>query len=345
MSQVWDVQSLTQPRKMLLLAVADFANDEGYSWPAVETLMRKCSFKSDSGVRRALAELADTGWLSKSSRSVKAANGRRQQGSNAYQLNLAKLLAESIAEPAPRTVSKPVLEPVPYEGSQHEPSYHEGSPHEGSYDGKKPGYEPVPGTPDPSLRSKHDPSNIKPPCQPPVATDPEIEITDRAKQVLAHLNMTTGSKYQTSKSSLDNIRARLREEFTTADLMLVVDYSVEKWGEDLEMAEYLRPSTLFQPTKFPGYLQTATKWETAGRPPRAEWGKKAATGNNAEREAAYKRYFKLTLDNKSKSDIETAARKEADGASVKAMRADFAKTTWNKIWAECSQRLSGGKAA
>ncbi|WP_413734369.1 replication protein 15 [Sodalis sp. RH21] len=67
--------------------------------------------------------------------------------------------------------------------------------------------------------------------------------------------------------------------------------------------------------------------------------------DNAEREAAYKRYFKLTLDNKSKSSVETAARKEADGASVKAMRADFAKTTWNKIWAECSQRLSGGKAA
>jgi hypothetical protein len=29
MSQVWEVQSLSQPRKMLLLAVADFANDEG----------------------------------------------------------------------------------------------------------------------------------------------------------------------------------------------------------------------------------------------------------------------------------------------------------------------------
>ncbi len=71
----------------------------------------------------------------------------------------------------------------------------------------------------------------------------------------------------------------------------------------------------------------------------------ADTADTTEREAAYKRYFKLTLDNKSKSEIETAARREADGASVKAMRADFAKTTWNKIWAECSQRQSGEKAA
>jgi len=266
MSQVWDVQSLTQPRKMLLLAVADFANDEGYSWPAVETLMRKCSFKSDSGVRRALTELAEAGWLSKSSRSVKAANGRRQQGSNAYQLNLAKLLAESIAEPVPRTVSKPGVEPVPYEGSQHEPSYHEGSPHEGSSDDKKPGYEPVPGTPDPSLRSKHDPSVLKPFCQLPAETDPEVLITDQAIAVLKHLNLVTGSRYQTAKSSLENIRARLKDGFTPDELTLVVDYTNAKWGDDLKMTEYLRPTTLFTPSKFPGYLKAGGAWDRNGRP-------------------------------------------------------------------------------
>jgi hypothetical protein len=32
------------------------------------------------------------------------------------------------------------------------------------------------------------------------------------------------------------------------------------------MAEYLRPTTLFLPSKFPGYLQSATKWAAAGRP-------------------------------------------------------------------------------
>jgi uncharacterized phage protein (TIGR02220 family) len=178
-----------------------------------------------------------------------------------------------------------------------------------------------------------------------VATDPEIEITDLAKKVLAHLNQSTGSKYQPAKTSLENIRARLRENFTAADLVLVVDYSVEKWGEDLKMSEYLRPSTLFQPTKFPGYLQTATKWAKAGRPPRAKWGKKAETGDTTEREMAWKRYLKLTLDNRSKSEIETASRKEADGACVKSMRGDFAKNTWNKIWAECSQRHVGEKVA
>lgn len=74
---------------------------------------------------------------------------------------------------------------------------------------------------------------------------------------------------------------------------------------------------------------------------------KAASSSidNAERDAAYKRYLKRSLDNRSKSPLETDARKDADNASVKAMREDFAKITWNKIWAECSQRHAGEKAA
>ncbi|MEA9393145.1 conserved phage C-terminal domain-containing protein [Acerihabitans sp. TG2] len=346
MSQVWDVQSLTQPRKMLLLAVADFANDEGYSWPSVETLMRKCSFKSDSGVRRALAELAEAGWLSKTTRSVKAANGRRQQGSNAYQLNLVRLLAESLIEPVRRTPSKPFIQPVPYEGSQDEGSCHEGSPGEGSYNNENPHFEPVPGTADPLVNSTPDPSSKNTLGQPPAAAaqDGEFQskiITDQAIRVLEHLNKLTGARYTKAKSTLQNIRARITEGNTVEELNMVVEYLVDRWL-GTEWAKYLNPETMFRPSKFSGNLLAAQAWDNEGRKSKPQ---STATTDNAEREAAYKRYFKLTLDNKSKSAAETAARKEADGASVKAMRADFAKTTWNKIWTECNQRLNGGKTA
>ncbi|AXF64158.1 conserved phage C-terminal domain-containing protein [Leclercia sp. W17] len=118
--------------------------------------------------------------------------------------------------------------------------------------------------------------NKTPSC--PVASqpDPAVVITDQAKQVLSHLNQTTGSRYQVCKSSLENIRGRLTEGFTLDELMLVVDYSVEKWGDDLKMAEYLRPTTLFLPSKFPGYLQSANKWDSAGRPARETWGQRKA---------------------------------------------------------------------
>lgn len=113
---------------------------------------------------------------------------------------------------------------------------------------------------------------INPSCQVAAQPDPAVVITDQAKQVLSHLNKTTGSRYQVCKSSLENIRARLSEGFTPDELVLVVDYCVEEWAEDLKMSKYLRPTTLFLPSKFPGYLQSACKWNAAGRPERPRWG-------------------------------------------------------------------------
>ncbi|QLY64908.1 conserved phage C-terminal domain-containing protein [Enterobacter asburiae] len=111
----------------------------------------------------------------------------------------------------------------------------------------------------------------------PVAPQPggDVMITDQAKQVLTHLNQVTSSRYQVSTTSLQNIRARIGEGYTVEELSLVVDYCNAKWSEDLTMSAYLRPQTLFQPTKFPGYLKSAKSWAKAGRPPRVngEWAR------------------------------------------------------------------------
>ena len=271
MSQVWDVQSLSQARKMLLLAVADFANDEGLSWPSVETLMRKCSFKSDSGVRRALSELCDEGWLTKTTRSGKAANGRRVQGSNYYQMSLEKLRDES-SEPVPRTPSTKPAEPVRHEGSQHE-----GSRHEGSCGNKKQDYEPVPRTPDPLVTSKHDPSD-KNSRQPAAQTDQ----SEPAKQVLNYFNQTTGHSYRDGKTTIGYIRGRLAEEYVASDLILVVDYLTAKWLNDPRMCDYLRPKTLFGPENFPEYYEKSRKWQQSGRPAwvNGAWVRNDTSGNS-----------------------------------------------------------------
>ncbi|CAM6733622.1 conserved phage C-terminal domain-containing protein [Enterobacter cloacae] len=111
----------------------------------------------------------------------------------------------------------------------------------------------------------------------PVAPQPDrdVLITDQAKQVLVHLNQVTNSRYQVSTTSLQNIRARIGEGYTVEELSLVVDYCNAKWSEDLTMSAYLRPQTLFQPTKFPGYLKSANSWAKAGRPARVngEWAR------------------------------------------------------------------------
>ncbi len=117
--------------------------------------------------------------------------------------------------------------------------------------------------------------NKTPSC--PVASQPDrdVLITDQAKQVLVHLNQVTSSRYQVSTTSLQNIRARIGEGFTVEELSLVVDYCNAKWGDDLKMSDYLRPQTLFQPSKFPGYLKSANRWDNAGRPQRinGEWAR------------------------------------------------------------------------
>lgn len=103
-------------------------------------------------------------------------------------------------------------------------------------------------------------------CQVAAQPDPDVELTDQAKKVLAHLNLTTGAKFQVCKSSLENIRARLAEGYELSELLLVVDYKNAHW-QNTEQAQYLRPATLFIPKNFPGYLQSATKWDKSGRPP------------------------------------------------------------------------------
>lgn len=75
--------------------------------------------------------------------------------------------------------------------------------------------------------------------------------------VLDHLNNITGSKFRQSATSLKNINARLAEGFTKDDLCAVVDFKFREWGGDPKMGQYLRPSTLFAPEKFAGYLAAA----------------------------------------------------------------------------------------
>ncbi|WP_071846634.1 conserved phage C-terminal domain-containing protein [Tatumella saanichensis] len=124
--------------------------------------------------------------------------------------------------------------------------------------------------PEPSVNSKQDPTDLKPLC--PVSSKPDVEteITEQAIRVLNYLNRVTMARFQKSRSSLENIRARLREDHSEEDLMLLVDYKNEHW-RDTSMYEYMRPKTLFRPGKFEAYLSSAYRWKGRGRPLRETW--------------------------------------------------------------------------
>jgi hypothetical protein len=76
MTRVWDVQ-LPHADKLLLLALADNANDEGLCWPSVATLARKAGM-DERTVQRAIGRLVAAGHVTVRTQSLvrDSVNGR-----------------------------------------------------------------------------------------------------------------------------------------------------------------------------------------------------------------------------------------------------------------------------
>lgn len=233
---VWDgcaASGMKLSSVAIMARLADFSSDEGVCWPSIETIARQLG-AGPSTIRTAIAKLEKDGWLTRTQRR----NGNRN-ASNVYRLNVAKLQAAAFSQLSDSDTSK--SDASKFDASKTDPSK----------SGKNGGFDPSESGGDPSVKSKQDPQvTSKPSCPVAAQPDPEVVITDQARQVLSYLNQTTGSRYQVCSTSLENIRARLREQFTVDDLCLVVDYKNADW-RDSEQAQYLRPATLFIPKKLP----------------------------------------------------------------------------------------------
>lgn len=87
-----------------------------------------------------------------------------------------------------------------------------------------------------------------------------------AVRVLAHLNTTCGTKFESVEANLKFIRGRLAE-YPEETLIRVVDAKRKEWT-GTEQAKYLRPETLFGATKcaqYAGQLDVKPSEKPAGR--------------------------------------------------------------------------------
>ena len=83
-----------------------------------------------------------------------------------------------------------------------------------------------------------------------------------ATEVIDYLNTKTGSSYRaTTEANIKPIRARLNDGYTVEDCKKVIDTKAGQWLNNPDMVKYLRPETLFRPSKFEGYLN-----ECRGKP-------------------------------------------------------------------------------
>lgn len=86
MTAVWETNIGPATRRLILLALADIANDEGEGWPSIETLARRASC-SRSAAENSLRALAEDGIITRDSRGF--------HRSNLYRINLSTLTPRS----------------------------------------------------------------------------------------------------------------------------------------------------------------------------------------------------------------------------------------------------------
>jgi len=88
--------------------------------------------------------------------------------------------------------------------------------------------------------------------------------------IVSHLNKICGTSYKpTTAETVRLVNGRIGDGYTIDDFKRVIDCMAGKWLEDDEMVQYLRPSTLFRPSKFEGYLQQANRVNNSKKHPHA----------------------------------------------------------------------------
>ena len=85
------------------------------------------------------------------------------------------------------------------------------------------------------------------------AAQKKAELRKAAGDVIGFLNAKAGRNFDLNGANADHVIARLRDGETVEDLRAVVAMKVRDWKGDEKMAEYLRPETLFNRTKYASY--------------------------------------------------------------------------------------------
>ena len=262
---VWD-GCASSGMKITMVAImarlADFSSDEGVCWPSIATIARQIG-AGPSTVRTSIRKLESEGWLTSTSRR----KGNRNN-SNMYQLNVKKLRESAATHLSESEASE--SDTSKYDASKSDASNFDTSNFHPSESRKNNSFDPPESGDDPSVNSKHDLSSKNTSCQVAAQPDDAQSILKRSREVLWHLNKVCGAKHTEAQSSMGHIKSRIADGFTVEELRLVVDYKHVHW-EGTSDYQYMRPKTLFIPGNLPGYLQSANKWDHAGRPPRSEW--------------------------------------------------------------------------
>lgn len=161
LGNVWEAcaaHDVKGAKLMIMARLADYSNDDGVSYPSVETICRQLGL-GESTVRTAIAELEIAGWLRREARRKGNRNTSNLYHLNADRLeNLARIEKDRVQAIKNQLKSGVFFHPSDSEHSNSDPSETEPS---GGFDPSDSGKNGVLTrqnlTPDPQVNSKHDP--------------------------------------------------------------------------------------------------------------------------------------------------------------------------------------------
>ncbi|MGK6872271.1 helix-turn-helix domain-containing protein [Klebsiella pneumoniae] len=214
-------------RKLVLIKLADNANDSGECWPSYKHIADHCEC-SKSAVRDHINALISMGLLVKENRpGVKNGKGN---ASNLYCMNLDNPMPpKSIAPMPPESTGMPPksIAPMPCGGTRTSHSF-------------EPVIEPT------------DPPN-------PQTGEGEERINSNAKKALEFYNEKTGTRCRDLKPFVMMLTpTTTREGYTLDELQLVIRWVLATWrrrGDSLP-----KPANICRINRFDGYLADAEAW-------------------------------------------------------------------------------------
>ena len=124
---------------------------------------------------------------------------------------------------------------------------------------------------------------------------------ETTSSVLDYLNQKTGSRYEPTDTSTEQVKLLLSNGFTENDIRTVIDKKCREWIQNDKMRPYLRPSTLFG-DKFEEYLnapdnsQSVEEREAAERKARHLKAKEEQRRREEEIEAMYAEEFRKKFE-------------------------------------------------
>lgn len=216
-------------RKLVLIKLADNANDNGECWPSYQHIADHCEC-SRSAVRSHIDALIGMGVLTKENRM--GINNGKGNTSNVYYLNLDNPMPPKSIAPVSSKITGMPLEntpPMPCGGTRTSHSF-----------------EPV--------NEPNDPPN-------PQKGDGDEWILADAKKALEFYNEQTGIRCRDVKPFVLMLTpTQTREAYTLAELQLVIRWVLATWrrrGSGLP-----KPSNICRVNRFDGYLADAEAWAT-----------------------------------------------------------------------------------